>query len=488
MKRLYLILAFLLSGCATVAPDVVGQTGVLPRFEAVAENDADFPISVPGSFKSERGYLVVAEDPTARQVRPIRLPVIVIKARNPESGGEKAPVLRLSGGPGLSGLSAAAYPGAYPWTETRDFIILGQRGTEASDPALVCHEYLDANNAAQRLDTAKTCQQRYREAGVDLSAYNSAASAADIEALRRVLDIETFSLYGASYGTRLALTYARDFPDRVSSMVLDSPLPHTVSFDDESADNFKNSLEAVSTACFAARECNDAFGEVFPRFLQALEDARAQPWRIRNQKGEFVELSDTDLAFLLDASTEEGAANAPIIMDAIARRDEKLISRLLGGEGGGTAFAWGMRLSVWCSESFPFSKRSRARSEQSFASIDGAVVAPEVCDSWDVRQRPQREKEATYSTAPTLVIAGEFDPLTPPRWAYEAAKTLEKSYVAIVPFGGHSETTNWSGDGCAMKIAKKFFDDEEAFIASPEAATACLKERTPPDFALPTAG
>ena len=40
---------------------------------------------------------------------------------------------------------------------------------------------------------------------------------ADLDDVRAALDYDTINLYGASYGTRAALTYMRRFPERVRS-------------------------------------------------------------------------------------------------------------------------------------------------------------------------------------------------------------------------------------------------------------------------------
>lgn len=487
MKLLNLMIVILVAGCASASHDAVSNTRTLPRFEEVSVDDQEFPVPAPGAFAALRGYLVVAEDRSSPQARPIKLPVVVIKARNSSGEQKKPPVLRLAGGPGLSGLSAAAYPGAYPWTDDRDFIILAQRGTQNTRPGLLCPEYLEAlindeNSLALKIEAARKCRERYGEAGVSLSAYHSAASAADIEALRRLLGEEKLSLYGGSYGTRLALTYARDYPDRVASMVLDSPLPHTVSYDDESPGNFRDALKKVADTCADDQRCAQGFPQLFGRFQNALERARQEPWLVERADGEITPLTDRDLALLIEIGSSAGISDAPRLMDAVARRNKSVIAPLLERQGESTAFAWGMRLSVWCSEAAPFSKRSEREPSAAFASLDGAVVPPEVCAVWDVDKRPDREKAGTASSVPTLIIAGEYDPNTPPRWGSDVARTLENSYLAVVPFGRHSETTNWSGDGCAMAIAAAFFDDEQKFLAKPERSTQCLKSRKPPVF------
>ena len=63
-----------------------------------------------------------------------------------------------------------------------------------------------------------------RSLGARRSFYTSADSADDIEALRIRLDVPRIALYAVSYGTRVAIEYARRYPERVERMILDSPV------------------------------------------------------------------------------------------------------------------------------------------------------------------------------------------------------------------------------------------------------------------------
>lgn len=455
-------------------------------FTKITEDIKDFPVKVPTSYESRRGYLIVEEPGVNGSNMTNKLPVVIIKAKSKTS---KPPVLKLAGGPGISGLIDAAYPGAYPWLSDRDYILLGQRGTQDSEPALVCPEYLNALTADNEsnnglVQAASKCRNRYDEAGIDLNVFNSSASAKDIEGLRVVLNINEFAIYAGSYGTRLALTYARDFPTRVSSMVLDSPLPHNAIFDDEYPDNLKEILMKVAIACHAQPKCAATFPNVFARFVSTISQISNEPWSFITSDGIGVTLTDYELVSLLNTGSSYGISRVPLIMDAIAKKDIRIISKLLDRKLKPTKFAWGMRLSVWCSESLPFSQRSVEVNKEAFAHIDGAVISPEVCEIWNVKKRPIAEIQQTTSTVPTLIIAGEFDALTPPKWGHLAAESLENSYVVTVPYGRHSETKNWSGDGCPMSIAKAFFKDESAFLKQPTAFTECLQKRQPPEFVL----
>jgi pimeloyl-ACP methyl ester carboxylesterase len=485
IEKLSIVLCFSLLSLVQMVSAQGHSHSDAPRFEEVAKNDSDFPISVPSSYSSLRGYLTVKESKTGNSQQLVSLPLIIIKAN---TSSNKAPVLRLAGGPGISGLNAAAYPSAYPWTSDRDFIILGQRGTQDAKPALTCPQYanalnVDVNQSDALINAANECKKRYESMGIDLSAYHTMASVEDIEAMRSLFGFEKLSLYGGSYGTRLALSYARQYPDKVSSMVLDSPLPHTVYYDDESPENLKLTIQAFALKCNENQECAKAYPTLYQRFEKTLIEASEQAWEITLSDTETLEVSDTDIVLYLAQIIDNNVLMAPKIMDAFARKDIEQLLAVLGAEGSLISpFAWGMRLSVWCSESAPFSQRFMSRPSATFASLEGATILPEVCKAWGVPSRPLEEKKPTISSIPTLIIAGEFDYLTPPKWGKEAMKTLSNSFLATIPFGVHVESNNWGGDGCAMQIAVSFFQDETSFMLNPDESTTCLTTRESLEF------
>ena len=444
-----------------------------PRFEPVAE-DASFPVSPPAAFDSLRGWLVVAENRADPDSREIRLPVAIV--RRGEADPDAAPVLYLAGGPGVSALSAAAYPGAYPWTADRDFIVLGQRGTHDARPALMCPELREAAESGEdRVAAIAACRDRLGAEGVDLTAYHSDASADDIEDLRRVLGIERWSLYGVSYGTRLALAVARRHPGGVAALLLDSPLPPNAIYDDESARNFESRLRAVARDCAGQAACATAFPGLEQRFFERLAAGAAA---IEGAPGP---IQAAELAGLVSLDRASGIRRAPLVMDAVARLDPAL-APLLTGPGGLTDFAWGMRLSVWCSEAWPFSRRAEAPEPGPvLGGFESAAVDPAWCEAWNAPPRPAGATDAVSAAMPALILAGEFDPLTPPAFAELAAATLENSRVVIVRGEGHSPTQQWDGDGCAMQMAAAFIADPERVLEAGE-GEFCVFARPAPDY------
>lgn len=446
---------------------------VLPRFEIVQEGEA-FPVEVSGP-RYQRGFLVVAQSDHPDDGLELRLPVVIVRAQTPVP--ELAPVLFLPGGPGVGDLSAAFYPGAYPWSMDQDFVILGRRGTRYAEPSLRCESIgpalVSRNPGHQsRLEEAiAVCQAQLEAQGVRRDAYNTAASASDLEALRAVMGYEQWSFFALSYGTRLALTYAREYPGRVQSMVLDSPLPHGVQFDDAFPGNLEQALRRVAQMCEADLACNAAYPDIERRFFTAIEAAPLECGGERPCQRQIV--NNVPLSDVSDLQ------RAPMRMDEATRLETVEDSVVYASD-----FDWGVRLSVWCSEALPYAQRRNGPIAGSFAGLDSAVFTPETCDLWNVRARPQSEVQPTVSDAPTLILAGEVDALTPPSWGFQAADGLARSKVIILPAGFHTESTNWDGDGCALSLAARFFSSSDEMLGE-VGAPACVEARSAPQFELP---
>lgn len=473
---LFLLTTSVVSACqgAEIADTQVSFT---PRFETITQSEG-FPVQVPSAFDSTRGWLVVQEDRSDAKSNEIKLPVAIIHS---DAEVPKSPVLYLSGGPGSSAMRTAAFPGAYPWLKDRDFIVIGQRGTHYSKPALMCPEYRDAvESKTDRVSSVLACRERLEQAGIELENYNSEVSAADLDNLRTALGVKSWNLYGVSYGTRLALVYAKRFGQNLDSMVLDSPLPPNAMYDDQSAINLEQAIRSVAQDCAAQPSCNEAFPDLEQRFFQTIKTVSETPWKI---DGMDEPITGADLASLLPLSSAADVRRAPYIMDQLARLDPVVRERLSGAPRA-IDFAWGMRFSVWCSEALPFTERNRlATAGPTLGGYESAAIAPELCRAWGVGALEESAVAPVASDVPTLIVAGEFDPLTPPVWAELAAETLPNSLVAVARGDSHSVTQNWGGDGCAMALAANFIEAPMRVLETPK-SSFCLFSRKAPEYAL----
>ncbi|GAB3425529.1 alpha/beta hydrolase family protein [Flindersiella endophytica] len=115
----------------------------------------------------------------------------------------------IRGGPGLPGLSTPNLP--CTWHTTR--VPAYPRSQQEFDA-------LAASNRA----AANECRVRDPEL---FDHMDSASNARDVEAIRRALGEAQVNFYGASYGGFIAQSYARLYPQRVRTMVLDGTWNHS---------------------------------------------------------------------------------------------------------------------------------------------------------------------------------------------------------------------------------------------------------------------
>jgi len=218
---LRILISILLASLAW--PVWVARAEDLPRFEPASCGSFDLH-----EENAECGFLIVPENRDEPGKRTLRLAVAILKSRS--ANPQPDPVIYLHGGPGGSAISGASRWLDHPLREDRDFILLDQRVTGYSEPALcpqlsrddmvVAARDLSPDQAtAARLALSLACRDALLERGVDLGSYNSDGSAADLVDLRRVLGYDSWNLYGISYGTKLALTTLRNSPEGIRSVV-----------------------------------------------------------------------------------------------------------------------------------------------------------------------------------------------------------------------------------------------------------------------------
>ena len=87
------------------------------------------------------------------------------------------------------------------------------------------------------------------------SAYDNAHAAEDLERLRNLWDVPALALVGIGNGAQIALAYAGSHPDKVSRLVLDSPMPLGIGSEaaaDQRVKGQQAALDAFAAQCAAA--------------------------------------------------------------------------------------------------------------------------------------------------------------------------------------------------------------------------------------------
>lgn len=229
-----LFLTLALSGCATAA----ASRGYVPGWEPVACKHT----LAPGS-KTYCGYLTVPERREAPTGRMVKVYHVVMPALNGSTSN--IPVMYLTGGPGAATAGAISLfetttgpAGIYrqKFGATRDLIVVDQRGTNNSVPALYCTAELApyrtqvysadfALAANLRVQALSRCRARLEGQGINLSGYDDYEVAADVADFLEARRIPRVNIYGASWGTRLTMQVMKRHPQRINAVVIDSILP-----------------------------------------------------------------------------------------------------------------------------------------------------------------------------------------------------------------------------------------------------------------------
>lgn len=457
------------------------------------------PMKIPDGQVYRFGYLEVPENRKVSHSNRIQLPVYIFKSRNPSPKTD--PIIYSVGGPGSSTMPSAQYMKVYEYLDDRDFILLEQRGNYYAKPHLGCPEWAEAiytsnlpSTSQTQADSikkqaAQTCRDRLTQEGIDLNGYNTNESAADIAALTKLLGVDQYNLLTISYSTKIAQVLLRDYPAGIRSVVMDSPLPLEVSYDEESNQNLLAGIDQILSDCQADPSCNTAYPEIKERFYSYLEQITNHPQEIlvknpNTQEEERFLLQGKDIAILLSELSTPDVPLLPIKIQQLLEGDYALVQSLLANrfKGPHAGAGVGMRLSVWCAEEYPFvSQRKITEENRKYPGIKGlspAVYDSSICNIWSVERAHQRENKAIQSEVPILLISGEYDNITPPKWAAQMKTNLPNSYHLIFKGWKHTATTYWN-NLCAMQTANAFFNNPQA-----KPRLECFEKIKTPEFQL----
>jgi pimeloyl-ACP methyl ester carboxylesterase len=132
------------------------------------------------------------------------------------------------------------------------------------------------------------------------------------------------------------------------------------------------------------------------------------------------------------------------------------LSQLLLGELE-DAMAMGMQFSVACSEDGD----RIAASEQDEGTVLGHTLTEYMsaqCKVWPKAPPPADFHRPLSTGVPALVIAGEFDPVTPPRYGREIVESLPNGRLFVLRGQGHSVL----GAGCMPRLFAQFLEGGDA--------------------------
>jgi pimeloyl-ACP methyl ester carboxylesterase len=457
--------------------------------------------------------------------------------RVPASAPRVGVIVLLAGGPGqpaLGPFEALLAPLAHE-TALRGFelVAFDQRGTGQSQ-GLQCPEVSESFKGGLKsyLGACGTAL------GSTRSFYTSQESVEDLDALRQALGGTPLSLFAVSYGTRVAGMYAREHPQGLARMVLDSATPATGP-DPLGSERLRALPRVLDEGICGARACRSFSRDVYADLTRVVAVLHRHPLRTRiyDAHGRLRRASVTEagvLHLLSGLDVSQGAREvAPAAITAAAHGDPVPLARLthsLQAAASGSRFGFppatppratalfpgmfGEDLSAaqapevdsetsivlyaatYCIEdALPWSSDSpvagRAATLRSWlASLPAGTTAPfapatvaassalSVCADWPATP-PAPPSPTGDSATPTLILSGTDDLRTP----YEQDLTVAAGYSGAqllkVPGVGHS-TVSTDRTGCARKAMIEF-------LTAGQAPASCPASKEPQALALPPA-
>ncbi|NQV85621.1 MAG: alpha/beta hydrolase [Woeseiaceae bacterium] len=415
----------------------------------------------------------------------IELRVVVVPALNLTP--EPDPFVPIAGGPGQGSVEFYA---SYPWAfedvrKNRDILLIDQRGTGESatmdcefDDDLVEGEY------STEL-TVKYTRQCLEQVPYDPRYFTTSIAVTDIEAVREALGYSALNLYGVSYGTRVAQHFARRYPESTRTVVIDGVVPPQISLGPEIATESQKAVDNILARCAEEAACNERFPDIAGDFRVIVAALRASPEQIR--------VPHPSTGRMEDVSFGAGELAAAIRLLAYHPNSIAMMPLLIHEAGAGNyvplasqylmtmiammdSMSLGMHNSVMCAEDVPFYDKTTIDYDGLTASYMGTFqleALEAICSVWPAGPIDDEFKLPLPTSLPVLLLSGDADPITPPRYAELAAVNLSNARHLIGKDQGHGQI----GVGCTPRLIADFIAS-----ADPKSVDAKCLERS---FVMP---
>jgi pimeloyl-ACP methyl ester carboxylesterase len=433
------------------------------------------------------GKLMVFENRETRTGRTIDLNIVVLPAFDQKEKAE--PLFDLAGGPGASSTDRADFyagPGK-DYRRRHDVVCVDQRGTGKSNRLAIQREKRAQYYVSEMFPVGYVKEMRHvLEQRADLTKYTTSIAMDDLDDVRAWLGYDRINLFGASYGTQAALVYMRRHPEHVRSAILLGVAPTDLKMPLHHAESAARAMDLLLGECEQDPRCNAAFPQIRDDWKNVLAQLEQQPARVEYsppdksapttveiQRGVFGEkirtwMYDRDKAARIPLIIHHAAVGdfAPFLQQAIQPSIPDFV-------------ADGAYLSVTCTEDVPFINQEEAAGLNAGNPFGDYRVFQQTraCGMWPRGEIPTDFLEPVHSNAPVLILSGNMDPVTPPKYGEEVAKYLPNSRHVIVPEAGHG-MDGLSDQECVDQLIIDFLDKGDAKNLD----VSCVERMTPPPF------
>ena len=438
-------------------------------------------------IKARCGTMLRPENPDDPGSPEIELRIAVVPALN--LNPQNDPVVPIAGGPGQGSVEFyAAYRGAFePLRRNRDILLVDQRGTGESsrmdcpidDDALLYESEFSLDDTVQFISDCLDSLPH------DPRYFTTSVAVTDLEAVRVALGYSKLNLYGVSYGTRVAQHFARRYPDSTRTIVIDGVAPPQVSLGPEIATESQKAVDNILARCAEDPDCNERFPGVEATFARLVTELREAPVEIvvphpSTGRMEAISFGEAQFAGSVRLLAYNPATIALLPLFIHEAGEGNLVP--LGAQFMMTAvqmsdaLALGMHNAVMCTEDMPFLERTTidyAGIEASYMGSFQLETLEAICELWPAGPIDEGFKAPVATDLPVLLLSGDADPITPPRYAELAAVDFSNATHLVGKHQGHGQLAV----GCTSKLVADFVE-----AADPGAIDAKCMER---NFIMP---
>jgi pimeloyl-ACP methyl ester carboxylesterase len=439
------------------------------------------------------GQLTVFENRQTRVGRTIGLNVVVLPAFDQKTKAE--PLFDLAGGPGAAATEDARFYAQQgkEYRRRRDVVLIDQRGTGRSNPLSIPVKKTPQHYLSEMypVDYVKSLRQTL-EQRADLTQYTTSIAMDDLDDVRDWLSYDRIHLLGTSYGTRAALVYMRQHPERVRTVTLIGVAPTYLKMPMYHAQAAARAMELLLQQCEQDAQCHAAFPQIRDDWTNVLAQLERQPARVEYSlpdKSAPVMLEIQHGVFAEKIRTwmygREQASRIPLIIHQAAHGDFGPFLREAIGPSIPDFIADGMYLSVTCAEDVPFIDQVEAERLNAGNPFGNYRVFQQTraCSMWPQGKIPADFREPVLSNVPVLIFSGNMDPVTPPQRGEEVARYLSNSRHVIIPQAGHG-MDGLAEPECVDRIVMEFMEKGEA----KDLDLGCVERMVPPPFATEVGG
>ena len=383
--------------------------------------------------------------------RKISLAVAVLKSK---TTSKQEPVVFIQGGPGGNTITETMFWVDHPLRKNHDIVLVDLRGTGFSEPKLCpdlgekFFEILSKNQSKEqdvKVKVSLECRQDMINQGIDLNSYNSISVANDLHALKSILKIQKWNVYGVSYGTYISQNYAKIFPSDVQSLTLDSSIPNISEYYTNNTRNYMLSLGKIFESCKKDGKCNKEYPNLEKVYYNTISELKKKPITVEVDRsivpsGKFTyNAEDYKIAIQQSLYDKKLVEVLPFLIYQFKERNTSTLAGLVQAFSGALSLNYGNYFCFTCNEVIPYNNLQKYDSiSLKYNKLNGGLSFYRsdfnVCNQWNKNQdilKSERISLKNDNPFKVLILSGGFDPITPTYFANETAQNFNKNVQVV---------------------------------------------------------